>query len=54
MKIFLQENLYVNNICENFQGEKIYTKKDIQSLSTCVIEWDNTTIANFDIHIGRF
>jgi len=37
MKFFLEENLYVNNICAKFQGQKIYTKRDIQSLPTCVV-----------------
>jgi len=36
MKFFSQDLLYVNNICARFQGQKIYTKKDIQNLPTCV------------------
>jgi len=36
MNCFLQEHLCVNNICEKFQGQKIYKKKDIGILPVCV------------------
>jgi len=36
-EFFLQDHLYVNNICEKFQGQKIHPKKDIQSLPTCEV-----------------
>jgi len=40
--------LRVNNICAKFQGQTIYTKKDIRILPTCVIVRDNFTTTNID------
>jgi len=37
MKYFAQSNLYVNKMCTNFQGQKIYQKEDIRNLLTCVV-----------------
>jgi len=36
MKFLSQHHLYVNNTCTKFQGQKIYQKKNIQNLPTCV------------------
>jgi len=30
-------NVYVDNMCAKFQGQKIHMKKDIQNLPTCVV-----------------
>jgi len=37
MKILPQHHLYVNNTYNKFQGQKIYQKKDIRNLLTCVV-----------------
>jgi len=37
MKFLSQDQLYVNNIWSKFQSQKIYTKKDIPNLPTCVV-----------------
>jgi len=36
MKFLARCCLYVNYMCDKFQGQKIYTKKDIGNLPTCV------------------
>jgi len=36
MNFFPQSDFYVNSICDKFQIQKSYTKKDIQNLPTCV------------------
>jgi len=36
MKFLSWHNLYVNYICAKFQGQKVYTKKDVRNLPTCI------------------
>ena len=36
MKFFPPHHLHVNNMWIQFQGQKMYQKKDIQNLPTCV------------------
>ena len=37
MKFLEQKPLYVSNIWQKFQGQKINAKKDINNLPTCVV-----------------
>ena len=48
MKFFPQNYFYVNNICDKFQSQKIYTKRKIQNLPTCVAVKNHFTTSNFD------
>jgi len=48
MNLFSWDYLYVYNICDKFQVQKIHTTKDIWNLTTCDIVRDNFTIVNFD------
>jgi len=37
MKFLARNHLYADNMCFKFQVQKIYPKKDIQNLPTCVV-----------------
>jgi len=37
MKFLAEDNLYVDNMCDKFQGQKIHPEKHIQNLPTCVV-----------------
>jgi hypothetical protein len=41
MNFFAQDPLYANNMCAKFEGQKIYTKKEIHNLPTCVVVGNN-------------
>jgi len=48
MNFFSWDHFYVENICTKSQGQRIYTKKDIQNPPTCVVVRNNFTTTIFD------
>ncbi len=47
MKFLEWNQIYVDYMCGKFQGQKIYQKKDIQNLLTCVVKKKTFTTTNF-------
>jgi len=37
MKFLSRDHLYVDNMCAKFQVQKIYPKKDIKNIPTCIV-----------------
>jgi hypothetical protein len=54
MTYFSQDHLYANNMCAKFEGQKIYTTKDIHNLPTCVVVGNNGENHFTATHVGRF
>jgi len=51
--IFLKwDHIYADNICAKFQVQKIYSKKDIRNLPTCVVVRKIFTTTNFNTFQG--
>jgi len=48
MKFLSQNSLYVNNKCENFQGQNSHAEKDIQNLPTYVAMRIHFNTTDFD------
>ncbi len=51
MNVFAQDPLYANNMCAKFEGQKIYTKKDVlrRLLKLAIVKKKFTAT-----HVGRF